>query len=273
MAQQVKSNTEDTQVNMYLSEIVVDLQQLIKIKGNNMGVIEEWLAEQNKLDGLAAKSTGATNMSMTPTQANANMLALSSIGIDPKTFGQSYADNMSIGGDGKLYNTGITEQTDKILGESRTFNADKPLVESAFTNDSAVPIYGEAPTVPTDYSTMDAPTLTYSAADMKLLSKPEFADYAGANNLDLNTKEGFDAAYKGFDANNESGDWGYKEWGTAGNLGLGAGQLGLGIASYFENKKTADAQRKLLGQQYASNAEAINDRRANKAALANIKIK
>jgi hypothetical protein len=69
------------------------------------------------------------------------------------------------------------------------------------------------------------------------------------------------------------GDWGHEEWGTAGNLGLGVGQLGLGLASYFENKKTADAQRKLLGQQYASNAEAITDRRANKAALANIKIK
>ena len=69
------------------------------------------------------------------------------------------------------------------------------------------------------------------------------------------------------------GDWGHKEWGTAGNLGLGVGQLGLGLASYFENKKTADAQRKLLGQQYASNAEAITDRRANKAALASIKIK
>ena len=69
------------------------------------------------------------------------------------------------------------------------------------------------------------------------------------------------------------GDWDYKDWGTAGNLGLGAGQLGLGLASYFDTAKTAKVQRNLLNQQYASNAEAIADRRANKEALSKIVIK
>ena len=69
------------------------------------------------------------------------------------------------------------------------------------------------------------------------------------------------------------GDWDYKDWGTAGNLGLGAGQLGLGLASYFDTAKTAKIQRNLLNQQYASNAEAIADRRANKEALSKIVIK
>jgi hypothetical protein len=230
-----------------------------------MGAIEEWLAEQKKLDGLAAKSTGATNMSMIPTQANANMLALSSLGIDPKTFGQSYGDNMSIGGDGKLYNTGITEQTDKILGESRIFNADKPLVNSAFTNDSAVPLSGEAPAVP--YGSNNLYSGLVGGKQMTLGQE----DIARFDPGKITAAQVDGNLYNG--DNGTEGDWGYKEWGTAGNLGLGAGQLGLGIASYFENKKTADAQRKLLGQQYASNAEAITDRRANKAALANIKIK
>ena len=130
--------------------------------------------------------------------------ALSNLGLDPSKFGQSYLGNMSLGSDGKIYNSGITDQINKAIAEGNV---------------------------------MAGPT---------------------QQNADLL---------------NNGTEWGVKEWGTAGNLGLGVGQLGLGLASYFENKKTADAQRKLLGQQYASNAEAIADRRANKAALSKLKIK
>jgi hypothetical protein len=41
--------------------------------------------------------------------------------------------------------------------------------------------------------------------------------------------------------------------GLGGSL-LGAGQLGLGVMSYLENKKTASKQRKLMEQQYNINA-------------------
>lgn len=65
------------------------------------------------------------------------------------------------------------------------------------------------------------------------------------------------------------------KWNNAlkmGQLGLGAGQLGLGIMSYLDNKKTANIQRNLLNQQYNNNAELIADRKANKAALSKLHI-
>ena len=49
--------------------------------------------------------------------------------------------------------------------------------------------------------------------------------------------------------------------------GIGAlGQVGLGALSYLENQKTADAQRKLLGQQYASNATTMENSAADRKA-------
>ena len=148
---------------------------------------------KNQIDQLNVDSLRIAN----------NNSALSNTGLDPSKFGQSYLDNMSVGSDGKLYNSGITEQTNKAIAESN--------VMAGSTQQNA-------------------------------------------------------------DLLNKDTEWGVKEWGTAGSLGLGAGQLGLGLASYFENKKTADAQRKLLGQQYDSNKEFIADRRANKEALSKLKI-
>lgn len=124
--------------------------------------------------------------------------ALSNLGIAPESIGESYTKNMSLGADGKLYSSGLTDQTNNSLASQRV---------------------------------MEGPTQA---------------------NADL---------LKGA----EEGDWGYKQWGTAGNIGLGVGQLGLGIASYFENKKTAEAQRKLLGQQYENNADLISARKAKRA--------
>ena len=56
---------------------------------------------------------------------------------------------------------------------------------------------------------------------------------------------------------------------TQGMIGgaLGAGQLGLGVMSYLDNQKTADAQRKLLGQQYDNNAEEMRHTKAARTAM------
>lgn len=57
---------------------------------------------------------------------------------------------------------------------------------------------------------------------------------------------------KGVDigTNTSSINWGMDGWG---GFGLGVGQLGLGIASYLDNKKTADKQRHLMDQQAKQN--------------------
>lgn len=60
------------------------------------------------------------------------------------------------------------------------------------------------------------------------------------------------------------------QWSSAlkmGQIGIGAGQLGLGLAGYFENKKTADKQRELLGQQIESNRAEIDARKNYRSAL------
>jgi len=100
---------------------------------------------------------------------------------------------------------------------------------------------------------------SYTQNDMDLLSRPEVAEYAAGKGLDLNTTEGFNALKNQF---GEDNSWGYKEWGTAGNIGLGVGQLGLGLASYLDQSKTAEKQRRLLDQQYANNAYLIANRKA-----------
>ena len=47
--------------------------------------------------------------------------------------------------------------------------------------------------------------------------------------------------------------------------GLGIGQLGLGIAGYLDNKKTAKLQRQNLGTQIASNKDLLTNRKARRA--------
>lgn len=67
-----------------------------------------------------------------------------------------------------------------------------------------------------------------------------------------------------------------EQWGSAlkmGYVGLGAGQLGLGLAGYFENKKTADKQRELLGQQIESNRAEIDARKNYRSALEGFSLK
>jgi hypothetical protein len=53
-------------------------------------------------------------------------------------------------------------------------------------------------------------------------------------------------------------DWGM---GGYGGMALGVGQLGLGVMSYLDQKKTADKNRALMDQQLASNRELLETRR------------
>lgn len=163
------------------------------------------ITDYTKIDPSAAMTSQINDLNTNSLNGLNSNYKLESLGYNPDTFADNYLKGMSIGGDGKIYNADITEQTNQALAEK---------------------------------GVLAGPT---------------------QQNADL--------------LNGTDTDWGYNEWGTAGKLGLGAGQLGLGLASYFENKKTADAQRKLLGQQYESNANLMADRKANQAALANIKIK
>ncbi len=75
----------------------------------------------------------------------------------------------------------------------------------------------------------------------------------GVNNIDLNT----------VGTGNEM-NWGMQGYG---GLALGAGQLGLGVMSYLDNQKTADAQRKILGQQADNNEYIAAKNKRNDAGL------
>ena len=60
------------------------------------------------------------------------------------------------------------------------------------------------------------------------------------------------------------------EWSSAmkaGQLGLGAANLGLGALSYFQNKGLADKQKEVLGQQIESNRAEIAARKNYRSAL------
>lgn len=97
-------------------------------------------------------------------------------------------------------------------------------------------------------------------------SLEEMLAYSNAANP-LNTP--YDAEFK-IDATKPTatpkvdlGKEGKTNWGMEGLGGtlVGAGNLALGLASYFENAKTAYKQRELLSQQIASNKETMDNRR------------
>lgn len=61
-----------------------------------------------------------------------------------------------------------------------------------------------------------------------------------------------------------------EQWGSAmkmGQIGIGAGQLGLGLAGYFQNKGLADKQKEVLGQQIESNRAEMDARKNYRSAL------
>ena len=74
------------------------------------------------------------------------------------------------------------------------------------------------------------------------------ATVGGENYSSLGSDGGFLGSLK-------NQDWSTK--GLGGTL-LGAGQLGLGVMSYLDNKKTADLQRNILSQQAKANDYSYN---------------
>ena len=61
-----------------------------------------------------------------------------------------------------------------------------------------------------------------------------------------------------------STDWGMN---GMGGVALGAGQLGLGLLGYLDNKKTSGLQRNLLQQQYDTNASELAHTQAARKAV------
>lgn len=64
---------------------------------------------------------------------------------------------------------------------------------------------------------------------------------------------------------NNGNSWSSGDIANYGMVGLGVGQLGLGIASYLENSKTANKQRALLDQQIANNKYALDTAKARQS--------
>jgi hypothetical protein len=62
-------------------------------------------------------------------------------------------------------------------------------------------------------------------------------------------------------------NWGMDGWG---GVGLGLGQLGLGIMNYLEMEKTAKLDRQLKNQQIANNDYTMQKRKDNSAHLKSI---
>ena len=93
------------------------------------------------------------------------------------------------------------------------------------------------------------------------INKAIWADENGINALDMGTDKTKDSMLLGMNPD---------QWGSAmkmGQIGIGAGQLGLGLASYFQNKGLADKQKELLGQQIESNRAEIDARKNYRSAL------
>lgn len=93
------------------------------------------------------------------------------------------------------------------------------------------------------------------------IDKAIWADEKGINELGMGTDKTKDSMLLGMNPD---------QWGSAlkmGQIGIGAGQLGLGLASYFQNKGLADKQKELLGQQIESNRSEIDARKNYRSAL------
>lgn len=86
----------------------------------------------------------------------------------------------------------------------------------------------------------------------------------------LSTQMQGDFAAQGLDYDPAAGGLQSTDYGMGGLGGaaLGLGQLGLGVASYLENKKTSDKQRKLMDQQLASNTYNMAKDKKDSASLA-----
>ena len=104
-------------------------------------------------------------------------------------------------------------------------------------------------------------------SNYELLSSPEFAAYAGDKGIDINSLTSSELNTLGGDyikTQNQGGMTGME----MGQIALGAGQLGLGLAGYLEDKKTAGVQRGLLKQQLADARKESETRAGVRSGLA-----
>ena len=93
------------------------------------------------------------------------------------------------------------------------------------------------------------------------INKTIWADKKGINELGMGTDKTKDNMLLGMNPD---------QWESAlkmGQIGVGAGQLGLGLASYFQNKGLADKQKELLGLQIKSNRAEMDARKNYRSAL------
>ena len=113
-----------------------------------------------------------------------------------------------------------------------------------------------SPTAATEVPNIGA---NLSEDTLKILGSEDFNKTMNSLGVDLSSKnesqlKGLADNYKyqlaGKNVKEPSTDWGVK--GLGGTL-LGAGQLGLGILSYLDNKETAEKQRDLMDQQMKAN--------------------
>lgn len=117
-----------------------------------------------------------------------------------------------------------------------------------------------------EFGSGNSAMLSPDGSNYALLSSPEFMAYAGAKGIDINSLTGAELNTMGGDfisskvanENQGFGDLGFKDQAT---LGLGAVQAGLGVAGYFDDKKTAKLQRQDLSTRIASNKDLLATRK------------
>jgi len=107
-----------------------------------------------------------------------------------------------------------------------------------------------------------SPELQKSINDARIESNAQKAVQAGPtidNAQTLYGTKGVDPELNvNMDTETKTPEWGMDGYG---GVALGVGQLGLGVASYLENQKTSDLQRKLLQQQYDTNKATLADKK------------
>lgn len=107
-----------------------------------------------------------------------------------------------------------------------------------------------------------------------------FESYLGNEDFNAWAQNEYDIGLDGFDAlssdqkNMLADKWDAEQaQGTSfkdgAGIALGAGQLGLGVMGYLDNKKTASKQRALLGQQIESNRYALDTAKQRQTDISN----
>ncbi len=116
----------------------------------------------------------------------------------------------------------------------------------------------------------------YTGDRMAALGDTAFTGYLSGQGIDINALSGADLdthmqKYTEF-GNPIPGSTGGLMGGASltdiGDVTMGLGQLGLGVASYLDTKKTAGKQREIMDQQIAANKYRLAKEQADSASLA-----